>query len=151
MDWLLRKRTIYRRGRFVVAAALAGPTSVALVLYWASLFSISPGAQLSGGLPEALSLLFLYLFVGFWIGLGPALVAALLIAWRRRASVLEAVIITVATTASLSFLLQPNRTEFSPLTVVAETGMVGLLILPGMVGAGVVAAWWGAFRDHDQK
>lgn len=149
MDWLLRKRTIVRRGRFVVASALAGPTSVALVLYWASLFSIPPGAQLSGGLPEALTLLFLYLFGGFWIGLAPALISALLIAWRLRASVLEAMIIAVATTASLSFLVQSGRTEFSPLSIAAEIGMVGLLILPGLVGAGLVAMWWGAFRDHD--
>ncbi|WP_449397232.1 hypothetical protein [Devosia riboflavina] len=146
MDWLLQKRTIFRRGRFVAAAVLVGPGSVIFLVFWAAFFSNGPRS--GGGFLELITNAFLYALFGYAFGILPALAAALLLVWRRSASILEAVIITTATTASLSFLTQPGREQISPLSIAVETGRLGALVLPGMICAGLVAHWWGAFRDH---
>ncbi|KQN75062.1 hypothetical protein [Devosia sp. Leaf64] len=81
----------------------------------------------------------LYLIFGYALGVFPALISALLLVWRRRASVLEAVIITIATTVSLSFLAQPTRHDFSPLAIASDAGKLGIFILPGILCAGLTA------------
>jgi hypothetical protein len=83
-------------------------------------------------------------------GAVPAFVASVLIVVRRFISALEALAITIATSFLLGFVFSWASSWFSAILPSAAVGLaISLFSIPGAIGAGLLAAWWGAFTPSE--
>lgn len=146
LAWALKRRMIYRGTRFVVIATFFGPATCGLLMSIVTAFP--PYGPKTIFDQSVTSLGFAIAAIVF--GAVPAFVASILIAVRRFVSVLEALAITVATTFVLSFVFSWASSWFSAIVPAAAAGLaMSLFSIPGAIGAGLLATWWGAFTPSE--
>lgn len=146
LAWALRRRMIYRGTRFVVISTFFGPVTCGLLLSIVTAFQ--PYGPKSIYDQSVTSLVFAIGALLF--GSVPAFIASVLIVVRRFGSVVEALAITVATTFVLYFVFFWASSWFSATVPAAATGLaMSLVSIPGAIGAGLLAAWWGAFTPSE--
>lgn len=146
LAWALRRWMIYRGTRFVVIATFFGPATCGLLMSIVTAFP--PYGPKSVFDQSLISLVFA--FAALLYGAVPAFVASILIVVRRFVSVVEALAITVVTTFVLYFVFFWASSWFSAIVPAAAAGLaMSLFSIPGAVGAGLLAAWWGAFTPSE--
>lgn len=146
MTWLLRRHTIHHGLPFIAAAVLVSPPLVMLELL--CMIAMVSGEPLAWFKPESREFLrfaaMIYLAASFAL----AIVTAFLLLWRRRPSLLEALLLAVALPSIGLLFAEPARLADGPPAIALQIGVITLIVLPAMLCTGWVAALWGAFRPR---
>lgn len=142
LSWALQRRMIYRGTRFVVIAVVFGPLISGLLI---SLVAYKPMGPM-----ELLVTEIAFTIGGYYFGVVPAALSSILIVARRWVSVVEALVITAVATFVIAFVFISASSWLSEVPRAAGVGLaLALLSIPGAIGAGLLAAWWGAFTPSE--